>query len=151
VWGISNSLGNIAFVTFEEGDVETTCGLLVEALAIERDIADHPALAKVLELSARLAAGGGHPARSIRLYGRAALLRTLLVSRREYELGLPDPMLQIAELRSRVGEATFEEEWERGRAMSILEAIDQAGEALRAFEPSTRDRVSGGASRTIAT
>lgn len=30
------------------------------------------------------------------------------------------------ELRARVGEATFEEEWQRGRAMTLLEAIDQA-------------------------
>jgi len=48
---------------------------------------------------------------------------------------LPDPTAQIAELRSRVGEATFEEEWERGRAMTLLEAIDQASRKLRAFEP----------------
>ena len=28
----------------------------------------------------------------------------------------------------RVGEAAFEEQWERGRAMNLLEAIDQASE-----------------------
>ena len=46
--------------------------------------------------------------------------------RREYELGLPDPMSHIADLGSRVGEATFAEQWQRGRTMTLIEAIDQA-------------------------
>ena len=125
-WGISNSLANLAFIALEAGDAETARVLLSEALAIERDIGDHPVLANALEMSARLAAGEGHPALSIRLYARAALLRELVGVWREFELGLPDPKAQIADLRSRVGEKKFEEQWEHGRAMSLIEAIDQA-------------------------
>jgi predicted ATPase/DNA-binding SARP family transcriptional activator len=124
--GISNALGNVAFLALEEGDAETARPLLAEALAIEKDAGERFALAKALEMSARLAAGRGHLALAIRLYARAALLRVLLRVRWEYDLGLPDPMLQIADLRSRVDEATFAEEWERGRAMSLLQAIDEA-------------------------
>ena len=124
--GISNSLGNVAFLALEQGDAETARALLGEALAIERDVGDHLGLAKTLEMSARLAAGGGHAALAIRLYARAALLRARMRVRWEYDLGLPDPKLQIADLRSRVGEAAFEEEWERGREMTLVEAIDQA-------------------------
>ena len=35
-------------------------------------------------------------------------------------------MPDLGDLRSRVGEEAFEEEWARGRAMTLLEAIDQA-------------------------
>jgi tetratricopeptide (TPR) repeat protein len=134
-WGISNSLCNVAFLALEEGDAETAGALVAEALASERDIGDHPVLGKALEMSARLAAAGGHPAPAIRLYARAALHRALSGVRREYGLGLPDPMLQIADLRARVGETAFEEEWERGRAMTLLEAIDQASGEQRELEP----------------
>ncbi len=136
-WGISISLANLAFLALEAGDAGAARGLLSEALAIERDIGDHPVLANALEMSARLSAGEGHLALSIRLYARAALLRELVGVRREYELGLPDPMSQIADLRSRVGEATFEGEWERGRAMTLLEAIDQASGIEREPEPAS--------------
>ena len=136
-WGISNSLANLAFLALEAGDAETAHILLAEALAIERDIGDHPVLANALEMSARLAAGEGHPALSIRLYARAVLLREIVGVWREFELGLPDPMSHIADLRSRVGEETFAEEWARGRAMSLIEAIDQAIGEQRKLEPDT--------------
>ena len=39
----------------------------------------------------------------------------------------PDPSPNLDELCSCVGDIMFEEQWERGRALSVLEAIDQAG------------------------
>ena len=43
----------------------------------------------------------------------------------------------LGDLRARVGEATFEHEWERGRAMTLLEAIDQASDEQRELESHT--------------
>ncbi len=136
-WGISNSLANLAFLALEAGDAETARVLLSEALAIERDIGDHPKLATTLRCPRRLAARRDHPALSIRLYARAALHRELGAGR-AFELGLPEPMSHIAELRARFGDATFEGEWESGRTMTLLEAIDQASGDKGAFELATR-------------
>jgi hypothetical protein len=34
-----------------------------------------------------------------------------------------------------MGQATFEEQWERGRTMTVLEGIDQASGIEREFQP----------------
>ena len=134
VWGVSNSLANLALLALEAGDAETARELLSEALAIERESGHHVWLANALEMSARLAAADGASALAIRLYARAALIRETR-ARLHYELGWPDPTPNLEDLRARVGEATFEEQWERGRAMTVLEAIDQASANQRELEP----------------
>ena len=115
----------LSFLALEAGDAETARTLLSEALAIERESGHQPRLANALEMSARLAAADGQPTLAIRLYARAALLRER-VHGLTFEVGWPDPTPNLDDLRSRVGEETFEEEWARGRAMSPIEAIDQA-------------------------
>ena len=135
-WGVSHSLSNLSFLALEAGDAETARTLLSEALAIERESGHQPRLANALEMSARLAAADGQPALAIRLYARAALLRER-VRGLTFEVGWPDPTPNLDDLRSRVGEETFEEEWERGRAMTLLEAIDQAIGPQRRPKPNT--------------
>jgi tetratricopeptide (TPR) repeat protein len=125
-WGVSHSLANLSFLALQAGDAETARGLLSEALAIERESGHQPRLASALEMSARLAIAEGESVLAIRLYARAALLREFLGAAPHYEFGWPDPASQLDELRALVGDATYEEEWERGRAMTLLEAIDQA-------------------------
>ena len=90
-------------------------------------------------MSARLAAADGQPALATRLYARAALLRER-VRGLTFELGWPDPTPNLDDLRSRIGEETFEEEWARGRAMSLIEAIDQAIGKQRKLRPKRRSR-----------
>lgn len=126
VLGVSNSLSNLAFLALEVGEAEAARTLLREALAVERESGHHVWLANALELSARLAVSEGDPTLAIRLYARAALVRETTTHWLHYELGWPDPAPNLDELRSRVGDATFEEQWERGRALTLLEAIDQA-------------------------
>ena len=133
--GVSHSLSHLASLALEAGDAEAARTRLSEALAIERESGDHLWLAITLETSARLAAGDGQPALAIRLYARAALLREVTGVWLHYELGRPDPAPTLAALRSRIGEAAFAEQWERGRAMSLLEAIDQASRNHRELEP----------------
>jgi tetratricopeptide (TPR) repeat protein len=135
VWGVSNSLANLAFLALQEGEAETSRKLLSEALAIERESGHHVWLANVLEISARLAAATGSLTLAIRLYARAAVIRKTTTRWLHYELAWPDPTPNLDELRARVGEARFEEEWERGRTMTVLEAIDQASANQRELEP----------------
>ena len=132
---VSHSLSNLAFLALEAGDAETARARLSEALAIERESGHHIWLAIALEISARLAAGEGLPALAIRLYARAALLREVAGAWLHYELGWPDPTPDIDNLRARVGEETFEDEWARGRAMSLIATIDQAIPKKRKLTP----------------
>jgi len=127
-WGVSHSLSNLSYLALDADDPETARALLSQALAIERESGHQPRLANALEMSARLAAADGEPALAIRLYARAALLRER-VHGLTFEVGWPDPTPNLDDLRARVGEEPFEEEWERGRAMSLIEAIDQAIDA----------------------
>jgi hypothetical protein len=140
VWGVSNSLANLAFLALEAGEAETARELLSEALAVERESGHHVWLANALEVSARIAAAAGSLTLAISLYARAALIRETTTRWLHYELGWPDPTPSLEDLRSRVGEATFEEQWERGRTMTVLEAIDQASANQREPEPAHADR-----------
>jgi len=115
----------LSFLALEAGDAETARTLLSEALAIEREGGHQPRLANALEMSARLAAADGQPALATRLYARAALLRER-VHGLTFEVGWPDPTPNLADLRSRIGEEAFEREWARGRATTLIEAIDEA-------------------------
>jgi predicted ATPase/DNA-binding SARP family transcriptional activator len=124
-WGISHALSNLSFLALEAGDAEATRALLSEALAIERDSGHQPRLANALEMSAKLAAADGQPELAIRLYARAALLLER-IRRLTFEVGWPDPAPNLDDLRAEVGEVAFDEEWKRGRAMTLLDAIDQA-------------------------
>jgi predicted ATPase/DNA-binding SARP family transcriptional activator len=137
VWGVSNSLSNLALLAVEAGEAATSRKLLLEALAIERESGHHVWLANALELSATLAVADGSPALAIRLYARAALVRETIPRWLHYELGWPDPTPNLSDLRSQVGEETFEEEWARGRSMTLLEAIDEASGEQREPESGT--------------
>ena len=69
-------------------------------------------------MAARIAAARGRLSRAVTIYGGAALLRE---SVGVYALGAwfwPDPAPHIAELRSALGDAEFEQAWARGRAMT---------------------------------
>ena len=123
-WGISHSLSNLAFLALEAGDAETARAFLSEALAIERDSDHQPRLANALEMSARLAATDGKPELAIRLYARAALLRQSQGDQMT-EIGWPDVTSDVDDLRSRIGEQRFEEQWACGRALTLVEAIDE--------------------------
>ena len=124
--GISHSLSHLAFLALEAGDREKSRDLISEALAIELERGPEVWGANAFEISARLAATDGEPTRALRLYAHAALLRKPVGIRVHYELGWPDPTSHLDDLRALVGEATFEEEWARGRAMSLTDAIEEA-------------------------
>ena len=136
-WGVSHSLSNLAFLALEAGDAETARDLLSEALAIERESGHHAvARERARDVGEARRRGRAAGARYSAVRPRRAAPRDA-GARLHYELGWPDPTPNLDDLRSRLGEETFEEEWARGRAMSLLEAIDQAIGEQRELKAST--------------
>ena len=123
-WGMSHGLTGLSFVALEAGDVGTARELLAEAVAIERESGHQPRVANVLELSARIAVADGQPRLAVRLYARAALLREH-VHGLTFQVGWPGAP-RLDGLRAEVGADGFDEEWRRGRALTLLEALDLA-------------------------
>jgi len=78
------------------------------------------------------------PALAIRLYARAALARETTPRWLHYELGWCDPTPNLSDLRSQVGEETFEEEWARGRSMTVLDDRPRGNPAGAFVRCSTR-------------
>lgn len=128
-WGIPISLLGLTFLALEAGEDERASGLLAESLALDRETDNQHGLASGLELSARLAAARGRSPRAVELYARAGLLRDTTGAQAHeiwWKVWWPDAAPHIAELRSKIGDAEFEQAWERGRAMTVNEAIDAA-------------------------
>jgi predicted ATPase/DNA-binding SARP family transcriptional activator len=111
-WGIPISLLGLTYLALEADDHETARRLLAESLALGREYEDQPGLANHLELSARLAAARGDLQRAVALYANAALLRAT-TGAQAHEIWWwswwPDPGPDIVELRSRIGDAEFEQ------------------------------------------
>jgi tetratricopeptide (TPR) repeat protein len=129
LWGVTSARANLTHLALEAGELERARALLAENLAIDRESDEQPRVASDLELSARLAAQRGRLASAIRLYARAALLRES-VGTQWMEVGWPDPAPEITQLQLMAGEQVFEDGWARGRAMTLLDAIDLAIEEV---------------------
>ena len=134
-WGIPISLMGLAYLALQAGENETARKLLAESLAPDRDYDGYqPGLADELELTARLAAAGGHLQRAVEIYATAGLLREAAgahVHEVWWKVWWPDPTPDIDELRSRLGSAEFEQAWARGRAKTVRETIRSALEETR--------------------
>ena len=101
-------------------------------------------MAANLEVYARLAAAEGLPARAVRLYGRAGVLRES-AGVDACEPGWPDSEPHLARLRSALGAEGFSAAWEEGRAMSLDEVLDYAleGEDEASPRPAATTTVGG--------
>ncbi len=77
------------------------------------------------EVLARLAAAEGRPARAVRLYACASVIRDLVGSY-AVEPGWPDHQHHVGRLRSELGAVAFAEAWEQGQAMTLDEALEYA-------------------------
>jgi predicted ATPase/DNA-binding SARP family transcriptional activator len=136
--GIPLSLLGLTYLALEADDPETARRLLAKGLALDRENDDQPVLANHLEMSGRLAAARGHLEHAVELYAGATMLRESAGAHLHevwWWFWWPDPTPHIAELRSKVGDGEFKQAWARGRAMTVQEAIDEAIEEIRSFEP----------------
>ena len=124
-WAISMSLNNLGSLAAEEGDYDVARALQSESLTIRREIGDRAGIAYSLEAFGALAAHKGQLDRAARILGAAEAIRETIGaalppgSRAAY-----DRVLEVLGRASNGRE--YEEQWQRGRAMSLEEAIEFA-------------------------
>jgi hypothetical protein len=123
VWGIGNALCERAALAVDaQGDHDAARALLVESLELALRVLDRPTIAAGLHGLARLSACRT-PVRAAQLLGGASTL----------DRALNDPLARlggaeswITDLRASVGDGPFVDAWERGRAMTVHEAVAYA-------------------------
>ena len=120
-----NALGRLALA---EGDLATAEDLHHRALAICVERGFRGVAAETLEALAALAGIGESHAEGARLFGAARALRESTGQQR-WLLDQPAHDAAIAELRSRLGDAPFDQGFEEGMALQLEEAAAYASRA----------------------
>src|SRR5205814_981860 len=110
----------------EEHDNEGARRLLHESLELLRKSGHHYRAAKILDLSARLAAAEDRNGRAACLFAAASGIRESRGAEWFEGEVRPDPTPHIARLRSVFGKEAFDETWAQGQAMTLDEALDYA-------------------------
>ena len=95
-----------------------------ERLAISVQAGDRPGLFYTLDAVAAMLAAQGQAFRAVTLFSVAQTLRESLLMPPPPDIVSETPRLQSA--RAALGEAQFAQAWEKGRLLSLEEAIDQA-------------------------
>lgn len=123
----------MAQAALARGNPEKAARMLEEGIEWSAQTRDRANLVYFLEALAMVASSRGEAKRCARLLGAAeGLLEEVGAS--IYNYYVPDPSLQeraVAEARAGLGDAAFEEAWERGREMdfdqAVAYALSQAG------------------------
>jgi tetratricopeptide (TPR) repeat protein len=122
------SLYDLALSSQARGDLAGAAGLLREGLSVASDAGDESCVGYYLQRLAALAAQREDPGRAVRLLAAAdAVLQAagtgwLLA----YVAGAPPGADALPELRSRLGEAAFQQAWAQGVAMGRQHAVEYA-------------------------
>ncbi len=126
--GACITLYNLAQVSLFRGDHEHAATLFEEGISLSEQVTYRANVAYCLEGLAAVAGVQGNAERSACLFGAAEGLLEVLGAP-VYTYYKPDPSLYertMSITRSRLGEAAFEEERERGRAMTFEQAVGYA-------------------------
>ena len=124
-WSIANSLICLATLARLQGQNDRAIKLIKDGLELFRKIGDRSNIANsLLEFSA-IAIARGHSQQGIQLYAAAdTLLEALGYSSDDsYRAQSEHPLTM---LRSKIGETRFKAAWEKGRALTLDQAIEQA-------------------------
>jgi len=105
-----------------QGDHNAARALLAESLALALRVLDRPTIAAGLHGLARLSASRTS-VRAAQLLGGASTLDRAL---NDPLAGLGAAESWVTDLRARVGDRPFADAWERGRAMTVHEAVAYA-------------------------
>jgi tetratricopeptide (TPR) repeat protein len=140
--GISIALFNLAQVAQTRGDNETAARRLREGVALSVEMRHHTNLAYFAERLAEVDLARGRPNRSARLLGAAdGLLESIGAT--VYNYYAPDRSRRervVAEVRQRLGEATFDALWAEGQSMTleatVAEALEEGERACGEFDGS---------------
>jgi tetratricopeptide (TPR) repeat protein len=122
------SLYDLALATQAQGDLAGAAGHLQEGLALAAQAGDETSAAYYLEVLAAVAGQQGNPQRAVRLLAAA---RSILDTRGSGWLGAfvapaPPGDAVLAALRSRIGDAAFEQAQAWGRSAGTKRAVEYA-------------------------
>jgi predicted ATPase len=122
------SLYDLALSHQARGDLPGAAGLLREGLSLAAEAGDQPSAAYYLEAMADVASRQDRPERAVyRLSAADALVQAKGSGwLHAYVPRAPHGGCVLAALRSRVGDATFEQAWARGRALDGTRAVQHA-------------------------
>jgi predicted ATPase len=128
------SLYDLALSSQAEGRLREAGALLEEGMSLAADTGDKPSTAYYLEALAGVVSRQGHPLRAARLLAAAS---TLLQAHGSgwldgYVPRAPHDGTVLATLRSRAGDAAFEQSWARGRVLTASGAVQYAMEKASA-------------------
>ena len=121
--GIGESLHNLASIDAREGRLDRARARYAKCLSIRKELGDRLGITEALESFGLLETEAGEYRRAAGLLGTAAAVRA------EIEAGTPPARVAqvegaISRLREALGGAVFEEEWLRGRWMSLDQAVE---------------------------
>lgn len=122
---IAQPLNNLGLVAYHQGDYAAARAYFRECLELRRRSGREADIAECLEGFAGLITAEGQAWRAARLYGAAEALRE--------SVGVPMPPYEseeyesnVAAIRLALGEEAFAREWEKGRTLSIEQALEHA-------------------------
>jgi tetratricopeptide (TPR) repeat protein len=122
------TLYSLALMALSRGDHDDAATLFEEGITVSEQVEDLANVAYCLKGLGMVAGARYQVERCARLFGTAEGLLEAVGSP-VYNYYEPDPRLYkrtLSTARSRLGEAAFQEAWERGRAMTFEQAIAYA-------------------------
>jgi non-specific serine/threonine protein kinase len=127
-WGTASAINHLGLVALVERNLDLARDCFVESLLIRRDLGDRQAIAESLASVGLLETDAGKSQRAIHLLGAASAVRSQISARLS---PVEQAELTCAEtaLRSRLGEAPFDEEWRAGLSLPLGESIALALES----------------------
>ena len=127
-WGVANALGNLGRAFEYLGDYDEARRMIRQSLELFRELGDVQGMTWVLDDMADVALADGDLERALMLGGAAEASREALGARAPIQLvKYQDPR---PKLRERLDDATIDEAWNRGRAMTIEDAVAHALEEM---------------------
>jgi predicted ATPase len=136
---IAPSINLFGFLALSRNDLDRAEELCVVALRELRERAQIPGIAFALDILAGVAASRGEIQRAARLWGAAAGSREATgIPWLPEERAMIEPHIDAA--RTRLDELSWQEEWEKGRSMTLDEAVNYA---LEASGTAQRSRANG--------
>jgi DNA-binding CsgD family transcriptional regulator/tetratricopeptide (TPR) repeat protein len=134
--GLELALDNLGWAALLQGDYDRARTSYQESLTLCKELGDKWTALESLEGMACIASSQREAERAARLFGAAAALREEVDSQHTPdEDAWREPYLVAA--RSRLDEASWEEAWAEGRAMSVEQAIDYALSQEKPVTPSS--------------
>ena len=125
-WGIAYALDGLGMLAAVEGDHTLARARFTESLMLFQELGDKWGMIGVLERFSSLASAQAHSLRAVRLYGAVEALRRTLGLVRSAAECVEYERTMIALHAQPLDEVVFLEEWLRGRAMSLEQAIEYA-------------------------